>query len=98
MSGVVRRVVAVAAVVAAAVAGTAGVADAKVHGVSQAGCAHDPSRSGANQSGENSPDGPIPVTSSETGEEASDGRASAGSGGDGDRFCDTAAGEARGDK
>jgi hypothetical protein len=60
-----------------------GAALAKVHGVSQAGCADDPSRSGANMSGSNSPDAPIPVT-------ASDGRAP-GAGGDGDGACDTAA-------
>jgi hypothetical protein len=69
---------------------TAG-AGAKVHGVSQAGCANDPTNSGANRSGANSPTAPIPVTSSSTGEVASNGKASAGSGGDGDPACDTAA-------
>lgn len=43
-------------------------AGAKVHGVAQAGCAHDPSASGANRSGANSPAAPISVTASATGE------------------------------
>jgi hypothetical protein len=65
--------------------------DAKVHPVSQAGCAHDPALSGGNQSGDNSPAAPIPVTASAQGEAASEGKASAGSGGDGDAACDTPA-------
>jgi len=63
-------------------------ASAKVHAVSQAGCAFDPSLSGGTQSGTSSPEGPIPVTVSGTGEASSDGAAAPGSGGDGDGACD----------
>ena len=71
--------------VAVAVPGLAGIdsAQAKVHGISQAGCANDPSRSGANQSGSNSPAGPIPVTASPF-----DITTFPGQGGDGDPACD----------
>jgi hypothetical protein len=90
-SAVVRRVLVGVVAASALVLLPAGGAGAKVHGVSQAGCAHDPAISGANQSGTNSPAAPIPVTSSATGEEASDGKASAGSGNqDTDPFCDVA--------
>jgi hypothetical protein len=68
-----------------------GGAAAKVHGVSQAGCAHDPTNSGANRSETNSPTAPIPVTASATGETASNGAAAPESGGDGDPDCDTEA-------
>ena len=72
-------------------------ADAKVHGVSQAGCSTDPAEvdpgpfnpnSGAIASVNNSPEGPIPVTVSGTGQTSSNGAAVPGSGGDGDGFCD----------
>ena len=68
--------------------GGVNVASAKVHGVSQAGCANNPALSGANQSGSNSPAGPIPVTASAIGEIASGGAAAPESGGDGDPACD----------
>lgn len=64
----------------------AGAAEAKVHGVSQAGCANDPSLSGANQSGDHSPAGPIPVTVSPF-----DVTTFPGQGGDRDPACDTPA-------
>jgi hypothetical protein len=78
-------VFAVALLAAMAVPGLVGTdsAQAKVHGVSQAGCANDPSRSGANQSGDNSPAGPIPVTASPF-----DIATFPGQGGDGDPACD----------
>jgi hypothetical protein len=90
-AGVVRRLLVGVALASGLVVMSAGGAAAKVHGVSQAGCANNPAISGGNQSGTNSPNAPIPVTSSSTGEAASDGKASAGSGGDGDPACDTAA-------
>lgn len=93
----VRRLVFGVVVTLASVLLVGGDAGAKVHGVSQAGCAHDPSASGANRSGANSPSGPIPVTSSETGESASDGAASPESGGDGAPDCDTPAEDSRQD-
>ncbi|HLA18871.1 MAG TPA: hypothetical protein VJ253_06055 [Dehalococcoidia bacterium] len=65
-------------------------AQAKVHGVSQAGCANDPSLSGANQSGDNSPAGPIPVTVSPF-----DPQTFPGQGGDLNPDCDTAAVDVR---
>lgn len=69
----------------------ADLAGAKVHGVSQAGCAHDPSDSGANHSGTNSPAGPIPRT-------ASGGASDAGQGGmDPGPGCDTPADDSRQD-
>jgi hypothetical protein len=73
---------------AVAVPGLVGIdsAQAKVHGVSQAGCANDPSRSGANQSDDNSPAGPIPVTASPF-----DITTFPGQGGDLSPDCDTAA-------
>ena len=58
-------------------------ASAKVHGVSQAGCAAVPGTSGANASGANSPAGPIPVTSSPFTNVTFPGL-----GGDGDGACD----------
>ena len=83
-----------AAAVLAAVAVTGLVeidsAQAKVHGISQAGCASDPSRSGANQSGDNSPAGPIPVTVSPF-----DPQTFPGQGGDLNPDCDTAAVDVR---
>ena len=71
--------------VAVAVSGLVGIgsAQAKVHGVSQAGCANSPALSGANQSGDNSPAGPIPVTASPF-----DITTFPGQGGDGDAACD----------
>ena len=77
---------------AVAVPGLAGIdsAQAKVHGISQAGCANDPSRSGANQSGSNSPAGPIPVTVSPF-----DPQTFPGQGGDLNPDCDTAAVDVR---
>ena len=77
---------------ALAVPGLAGTdsAEAKVHGISQAGCADNPSRSGANQSGGNSPAGPIPVTVSPF-----DIASFPGQGGDLDAACDTPAVEVR---
>ena len=77
---------------AVAVPGLAGIdsAQAKVHGVSQAGCANNPALSGANQSGDNSPAGPIPVTVSPF-----DVTTFPGQGGDLSADCDTAAVEAR---
>ena len=82
----------VALLAAVAVTGLAGIdsAQAKVHGVSQAGCADDPSRSGANQSGDNSPAGPIPVTVSPF-----DPQTFPGQGGDLNPDCDTAAVDVR---
>jgi hypothetical protein len=95
---VLRRVLIGAVVVGTSLFVSVDAAGAKVHGVSQAGCAHDPSGSGANQSGTNSPAGPIPVTAAATGEDASGGAASPGSGGDGDPACDTAAEDGRQDR
>lgn len=69
-----RRVLVGAVLTIGLVVTGADVAGAKVHGVSQAGCAHDPTDSGANRSGTNSPDGPIPRT-------ASGGASDAGQGG-----------------
>jgi hypothetical protein len=72
----------------------AGTASADVHGVSQAGCAADPSRSGANQVPDHAisdeagepgrPEAPIPVSASpfETAAEHP------GKGGNGDAACD----------
>ena len=74
-----------AAVAVPGLAGT-GSAEAKVHGISQAGCANDPSRSGASQSDGNSPAGPIPVTVSPF-----DITTFPGQGGDLNPDCDTAA-------
>ena len=95
---VVKRIVVGAVLVVALVVSGAQGVGAKVHGVSQAGCAHNPAESGANNSGTHSPSGPIPVTSSATGDAASGGAAAPESGGDGDPQCDTEANEAREDK
>ena len=57
---------------------------AKVHGVSQAGCAAAGAPSGATASGGNSPGGPIPVTVSPFLNVAT----FPGQGGDGDGACD----------
>lgn len=73
-------------------------AGAQVHGVSQAGCAHDPADSGANHSSDNTPAPPIPVSASDQGQEASGDAASPGSGGDGDPQCDTPAEQSRQDR
>ena len=89
--GVMRRVVVGVALASGLILATGAGAAAKVHGVSQAGCANNPANSGANRSGANSPSAPIPVTSSATGEAASNGAAAPESGGDGNADCDTAA-------
>ncbi len=86
-----RRLVVGAVLTFGLLAASAGGAAAQVHGVSQAGCAHDPTVSGANQSSDNTPAAPIPVT-------ASNGAAAAGSGGDGEPACDTAAEDGRQDR
>lgn len=85
---IVSIVFAAAFVVAVALPGLtgAGAVEAKVHGISQAGCANDPSLSGANQSGDHSPAGPIPVTVSPFNPATFPGR-----GGDLDPACDTPA-------
>jgi hypothetical protein len=89
--GVMRRVVICVALASGLILATGAGAAAKVHGVSQAGCANNPANSGANRSGANSPSPPIPVTSSATGEAASNGAAAPESGGDGEGDCDTEA-------
>jgi hypothetical protein len=94
---VVRRLLVGVVLASGLVLMAAGGAAAKVHGVSQAGCAHDPADSGANRSEPNSPPAPIPVTSSATGETASNGAAAPDSGGDGNPDCDTEADNVRQD-
>lgn len=77
-----RRVLAILVAAAAMAVGlSAGTAGARVHGVSQAGCANNPALSGANQAqGVGIPGTPIPVTAS--------GGKTQGKGGDGNADCD----------
>ena len=62
-----RRALAILVVIAAMAVGLiAGTASARVHGISQAGCANDPTLSGANQAqgGGIPTDGAIPIAAS----------------------------------
>ena len=85
-----KRVLAILIAATAMTVGlTAGTASARVHGISQAGCANNPALSGANQAqgGGIPTDGAIPVAASpfETGDFP-------GEGGDGDAACDVPTG------